>query len=361
MNKEDLIIGVHTSRPDDEDAKGLIKAFHENGVRAFTYDDCIVNNVTPNLTIGFDSAGLPHWQKILNKNIINILWSRDSVFSKNVDIVQQFASFPNFVLFNPTPCDTEPVGSFFPKLKHGYLPIGVNPDFCDHKPVEKEIDIVFCGSIVDIETKMNDLKAKMPEFVYKLMSDIFNISMENPSLSFWQIYTLFRDNIGLKVDVDQFILLFSNLAPLITSHKQVQMLETLKRYNVKVMGNDVWKKYIEGKVEYIGHPDNSVIAKSKIALHYHPVELSLGLHERVLDAAALNTFVISSDTKSVELVFKDSVGYFDGKNYNGLEATVSHYLKNGAQRIAKAEKAYEIVKSQNTLTHRVAEIIKIMD
>lgn len=361
MNKENLIIGVHTSRPDDADAGGLIKAFRENGVNAFIYDDCISKGLAPNMTIGFDSAGLPHWQQILNKGIINILWSKDSIFSKNVDIVDQFSSFDKFVLFNPTPCDTEPVGTFFKTLKHGYLPLGANSDLLAKEKCEKEYDIAFSGNIVDIEVKMEELKTKMPEFVFNLMSDIFNISIENPSLSFWQIYTLFRDNIGLKIDKEQYILLFSSLAPLISSHKQVQMIEQLKKYDVKVMGNEVWKKYIEGNAQYIGHNDNDIIAKSKIALHYHPVELSLGLHERVLDAVALNTFVISSNAKSIELAFGENIGYFDSKNYSGLIEKVDYYLKNGSQRIAKAQAASEIVKKEHTLTSRVAEIIKIMN
>lgn len=360
MNKEDIIIGVHSAKPDDIDAKGLISAFEENGVKAYTYDECIMKNITPLLTIGFDSAGLPHWQKILNKNITNILWSKDSVFSQNVNFLEQFASYPNFVLLNPTPCDTEPVGTFFPTLKHGYLPIGSNSVLFEQPKVKKEFDIVFSGNIIDIEEKMDELKTKMPEFVFNLMSDMFNISIENPTLSFWQIYKLFSENIDLKIDLEQYLLLFSNLTPLITSHKQVQMLETLNKFNVKVLGNDVWEKYISGSVEYIGAHDTEIIAKSKIALHYHPVELSLGLHERIIEAAALKTFIISSNTKSVEISLGDSATYFDSKNYNGLADKVSHFLKHDFERNKKTEKAYKIIKEKDTLTNRVAEIINLI-
>lgn len=358
MRKEDILVGVHSSMPNDNDAAELVNAFLQNGVSACLYSECEQKNVRPNLTIGYDSAGLPHWQKIMNSGIINIMWSKDSVFTHNIDIIEQFAAFGNLVLLTPTPCDTEPTGAFFPKLRHGYLPLGI--DVGKSGNVEKEYDILHYGQIVDVEAKMDELEMKMPEFVFKLMSDIYTISLENPSLSFWQIYSIFRDNLGLKLDIEQYLLLFSNIAPIISSHKQIQMIDKLKDFGVAVFGNDVWKKYISGKSKYMGTASSEIVAKGKIVLHAHPVEMSLGLPEVVLKAALGESFVISSDTKSIELEFKDSMVYYDYKTMDDIESKVEKYLADNNLREAKAKKALEIVTTRNSLQSRVAEIVKIM-
>ncbi len=358
MKKEDLLIGVHSSRPNDSDAAALISAIKNNGVRACFYSECVEKNILPNLTIGFDSAGLPHWQKIMNKGIVNIMWSKDSVFTSNIDIVEQFSSFDKFVLLTSTPCDTEPIGKFFPKIKHGYLPMGVNSE--NVFPVEKEFEIIHYGHIVDIEAKMDELKAKMPEFVFKLMSDIYTISVENPWLSFWQVYTLFVENLKLEIDFEQYLLLFSNIAPVISSHKQIQMMDKLKDFNIKVFGNSVWTKYISGKTEYAGVASDDIVSKAKIVIYSHPVELSLGLPEVVLKSAMANSFVVSSNTKSIELEFKDSMAYYDFKTFDDIASKVDYFLHNVQQRESKAADAYKIAHERNSINHRVAQIINLI-
>ncbi len=359
MDRKDLIIGVHAAQPGDEDANDLVKAFEANGVKAMLYTQCLTKNIEPHLTIGYDSAGLPHWQKILNKGIINILWSKDSAFSQNINIIRQFATFKNFVVFTSTPCDTEPLAAFFPNLKQGYLPLGYAA-YPQELP-KKEYDLVFYGDILDVETRMDELSQKMPEFVFKLMCDINTILIQNPTLSFWQVYTIFRDSIGLEVDLEQYILLFSAMIDLITSQKQLQMMDALKDFEIKVFGNDAWKKYVEGKHKYMGHGDKSVLAKTKIALNAHPMDMSLGLSAYELEAAATKAFVISSQTKSLELEFGDNMAYYNYSDFSDLKDKVAYFLKNEKERAEKAQKAFDILNDRNTLEKRAAEILKIID
>ena len=358
MKKEDLLIGVHSSKPDDGDAGALVNAIRQNGVSACLYSECVEKNILPSLTIGFDSAGLPHWQKSMNKGIANIMWSKDSVFLSNIDIIEQFAAFDKFILLTPTPCDTEPIGRFFPKIKHGYLPCGL--DFSKSIPCDKEFDIISYGQIVDIDQKMNELKSRMPEFVFKLMSDIYTIAVENPALSFWQIYNLFVESLKLEVDFEQFLLLFSNIAPVISSHKHIQMINRLKDYNVKVFGSACWSKYISGKVEYAGIASSDIVSKSKIVLYSHPIELSLGLSDVILRSAASDSFVISSNTKSIELEFRDSMAYCDFKTFDDVASKVEYFLSNPVEREAKCAVAKKIVQERNSLAARVFQIIQLI-
>ena len=308
MEKAELIIGVHSNAGNDADAKGLIAAFSQNGVKALSIADCEKKNLTPNLTIGYDSAGISDWQKYLNKNITNIMWSTDSVFVKNAQVVEQFAKTPNFVLLTSTPCDTEPVGKFFETLKHGALISGANPLEIADSDGEREYDFLFSSQIVDVDAKIEELKATMPEFVYKMMMDMYHIASSNPVLSFWQIYKLFCENFGLDFDYEQYLLLFSNIAPLITSNKKIQMVKAMKDFDIKVAGSEVWKKYIEGNAEYIGISDISQYKKAKIVLHYQSVEMSMGLEKGFIDACAAGAMIFSSKTPSRDR-FGSSLAY----------------------------------------------------
>ena len=50
MKKEDLLIGVHSSKPDDGDAGALVNAIRQNGVSACLYSECVEKNILPSLT-----------------------------------------------------------------------------------------------------------------------------------------------------------------------------------------------------------------------------------------------------------------------------------------------------------------------
>ena len=143
MEQAELIIGVHSSGESDSVAKALIEAFRKNGTKSFTTQECDAQNLVPNLTIGYDSTGISGWQKYLNKNITNIMWSSGSVFEKNTDFVEQFAKMPNFILLTSTPCDTEPVGRFFASLKHGALIHGAKPGENRKDGRGREYEMVF--------------------------------------------------------------------------------------------------------------------------------------------------------------------------------------------------------------------------
>lgn len=361
MENAELIIGVHSNGKDDIEANRLIAAFKENDVNAMSIENCEENNLIPNLTIGYDSHGLPAWQKYLNKGITNIMWSTDSVFVKNTQVVEQFSKMPNFILLTSTPCDTEPVGRFFGQLKHGALIQGAVPILSDETACPKEFDILFSSEIVDVDEKMSELKANMPEFVYKMMSDMFHIASSNPVLSFWQIYKLFCENLGLGVDYEQYLLLFSNVAPLITSNKKIQMIKALKDFNVKVSGNEVWKKYLGENAQYIGATDVSNFKKAKIVLHYQSVEMSSGLEKHMLEAAMSGAFLLSSKTPSIESIFKNDMEYFEPAEFKDIAEKAEYLLKNPDECEQRAQNVIKSLKTTNSLRERVSEIIKIIN
>jgi len=194
MNNEDLIIGVHG---DDNlvggrynvlssFTLGLLKAFQRAGVTAYKTKRCFEKNLLPNLTIGFNVSGHETWSEYL-KAIPNIMWSVDSVFFQNIELIDKFYTNPRFVLFNVSPSDNEALSEFYPQLKQSYLPHAVDLELWGKQDVEKEYDIVFLSSIEDYETKIEELRLSLPKSTFDLLMMIYDTWLAVPNLSFWEL------------------------------------------------------------------------------------------------------------------------------------------------------------------------------
>lgn len=373
MKKEELIIGVHGDDSTDIGRynvlssfySGLLKGFKNQGVQAYTFKECVEKDLVPNITIGFNVRGYDAWESIMNNNIVNIMWSVDSIFAQNFEAMEKFASNPNFVLFSVTPSDSAPLGAFFPQLKHAYIPHATDLDLWKKQDVKKDYDIVLFSSIEDYEKMLADLKSSTPEPVFNLMMEMYEVSLENPNLPFWEIYQLFVQHKGLSLDVHQYVLLFRSLSYIIMHVKKAQMIQKLSDFNVKVFGAGPWEKYISGKVEHLGScnlmESIDIMNKSKIALHPHAMQLSLGMHERVLNASAVETFVISSEAASIESEFGESMAFFNNATFEDLASKADYFLKNDEERISKTKKAREIVENRHTWDKRAESILEILN
>ncbi len=374
MERKDLIIGVHGA--DETSLKerfgsvsafsdGLKKGFEQCGVQAYSVKECVAQEKKPHLVIGFQSVENETWQTILNSGRPNIMWAVDSAFWKNTEYIDQYATYDNFVLFNNTPCDNEPIGKFFPKLKHAYVPVGVDLDLWKRKDVEKDIDVLFMGRVEDYEAQMAKLQETMPELVFGLMKQIYGLALEHPALSFWQVCQILEKHVGLKLDIEQYILLFRNVGVMIAHKKRVDMIKALQGFNVKVFGNELWKKYLPDGMEYMGECDYrdsvDVVNRAKIVLSTQPFQLTLGIPERIFDASAAETFVLSNDVKSVELAYGESVGYFNNTDFSDIKDKVDYYLSHEDERQDKAKTAFKITAEKHTWKHRADAILQIVE
>lgn len=374
MERKDLIIGVHGAGETGLKERfgsvfafsdGLKKGFEQCGVQAYSVKECVEQSKNPHLTIGFQAVENETWQTILTSGRPNIMWTLDSAFWKNTEYLDQFANYDNFVVFNTTPCDNEPIGTFFPKLKHAYVPVGVDLDMWKKQDTTKDIDVVFMGRVFDYETHMQDLKKNMPELVFGLMMQIYELAIKHPALSFWQISEMLKKHINLQLDIEQYLLLFRHVGLMVTHKKRVDMLKALDGVNVKVFGNDLWTKFLPESAEYMGECDYrdsvDIINRSKIVLSSIPFQLTLGIPDRILNASAVETFVLSNDVKSVELAYGSSVGYFNGTDFSDIKEKTEYFLNNEDERTEKAKAAYKITSENHTWKHRAEAILQIVE
>ena len=372
MENNNITIAVHCAENDADDkynikktfSEGLLKGFNEIGAKAFSTKQCYDDNIPFNLAIGFDTTGLDIWQKILNSNTPNIMWSVDSLFSKYFDIAKTFAAFKNFILFESTQSDLQATGTYLPSLKHGYVPVATDIDVWQKQDCDKENDIVFIATVKDYNEIINNLKNTMPELVFNLMMEILALALKKPTLSFLQICDAVKTACNLQIDAQQYMLLFQNITDIVTNQHKIKLVQALSDFDVKIYGNEEWKKHITGNVKYMGecsiNETAEILNKSKIALHSHPFALGVGLHERVLNAAAVQTFCLCGDAPSFKLEFGDSIGFFNPKDSDDIARKAKYFLENDNERISKAQKAYEIVKEKHTWAKRAASIMKII-
>lgn len=371
MANKNIVVAIHGAdvcNPTnfaDCHAAALQNGFRQIGIEAYSTKECIEKNVSFNLAIGFDQSELGLWQKILGSNVTNILWSLDSVLGDNYAVLEQFSVFEKFVLFEVTPADTPAINKFLPMLKHGYIPQGVDLDVWKKNGVAKDIDVLYVESIVDYESIYQQLKENMPQLVFDLMMQIREIVLKNPQLTFWQICEIIQKTYELNFDKEQYLMLFKNLVYALSSEQKVRMINELSDFDLYVYGNKLWEKYLNNSSLYKGVCDSGQIVelteRAKISLYCHPISYGLGLGKSVLNASAIGTFCLSSDSPSIKAEFGDSLGYFNHSSFDNIKEKTEYYLNNNTLREAMSQKARDIVYNRHTWAKRAQSIVDIID
>lgn len=119
------------------------------------------------------------------------------------------------------------------------------------------------------------------------------------------------------------------------------------------------KKYIKGS--FIPNDVlNQYYSSCKILLNDHWQEMKeLDFpSNRLFDALACGTFVISDNIGSASTLFEDSIVTYD--NEKDLSEKIDYYLNNEYERNKKSELGKKIVLSKHTFDHRVEEIIETL-
>lgn len=373
MKKEDVVVAVH-GNPNESGGRynaissfvtGLKNGFNEIGVKCLTTQECFEQKIAPNLAIAFNASGLPLWQKILNNNIPNIMWSCDSIFYQNLDIIKQFVNYKNFILFNSCSDDTQAIKHFLPQLVHGYIPGGTDLSFWQKEDIERDLDITFFGSVDDPEILINKLKDTMPPLVFDLMMNFVDAAVNNPGLSLWHLYQYFHKQAGLELDIDQYNLISKSISYVITYKQRIRMIQALKDFNLTVFGEGPWEKFVSGNIKVVsgGNVKDTVnlMKRSKLTLHSQPFHLSGGLHDRVLNASAVATPVLCGEEKTCISEFKNNIIYCNPVTYEDIADKALYYLAHKEERISLANAACEIVQNNHKWSDRAKSIMDIVD
>ena len=83
------------------------------------------------------------------------------------------------------------------------------------------------------------------------------------------------------------------------------------------------------------------------------------ISNRIFDALACKTFIISDNIKSVNEVLGGNVVTY--ANHNDLKDKIYYYLNHDDEREKIAQKGYDIVLKNHTFDNRVSEILAIIE
>lgn len=126
-----------------------------------------------------------------------------------------------------------------------------------------------------------------------------------------------------------------------------------------VWGKD-WEEYIDKKYIYGEYIPNSVVSSyyhsSLILLNDHWESMANNgfISNRIFDASASGSFIISDYVRGMENVFGDSIVV--ARSQQQFSELIDLYLNNDELRLEKIDKAKNIVKNHHTFLHR-AEVI----
>lgn len=343
---------------------GFHNALKRTGIKNDFMVEFFKKNQCPSFTMAFNVNGIDMWHDTLKAGVPHIMWAVDSAFT-HMHSILKFKYYPNFHFACVSPVDKLSMKFFLPKMNYLTLYHAVDPELWKPDDSEKIYDLVFMGSVKDVEEEISILKQKLDPNIYKIFEDMLMFTIRNPEMPFWYVYELFSNVYSLDLkDLEVYCYFFDLVPYLASAQRRIDMVQSLANTNLKVWGNEVWKKYIRGNVEYMGRADIfetvKIIGKSKIVLHVQPTHILMGLHERVLNAAASRALVVADHNLELKYCFQDTMEYFSSYNLESLADIVNNYSINQKEAEEKAEAARQIVLDSHTWDARVENLITIL-
>lgn len=343
---------------------GFNKALVKANIKSYFMNEVLASGLRPNFTLAFNISGIDNWKTTLDLGIPHIMWIVDSPFV-HIETISKFIDYNHFIVVSVSPVDSFPMKHFLPNLPYLYVSHGVDPEIWYDNNSKRVYDLIFMASLEDVDSKISELKGILPPAVFKMLIEMYEYSINNPEIAFWEIYKNFMQFYNIDMEsLSIYTTFFTNLCYLITYTRRIKLVKSLKDFKLKVWGSPIWEKYIEGKVEYMGSVNviesTKIVRKSKIVVHQQPMQTLFGLHERVLNVMASNSFVLSNNNLKLKADFSDNVAFYNDVNFNNIEELVTYYLKNEEERSEKAKLANATVLNYYTWEQKAKTLIKLL-
>lgn len=345
---------------------GLSKAFNNIGYNSGSFKKLLAQNINPNVYLSFNVTGFPFWESTLQSGQPQIMWNVDSVFHLNYETIKEHSEkYNNFLVFNVTKSDDQAIKKYLPKLQQAYLPHAAEPEIWQANNPKKEHDIILTSHLSDYKATIAGVKQKYNLQYYKIFMELYEILMNNSTNTFWEVYQYYANRTGIdQNDADLYRYLFLELCYVVTNAKRVNLVNSLKDFKVKVWGPEIWEKYIEDGVQYMGTSNlfDTIqnTQKTKIALHLQPLQVFQGLHERVLNASLAGAMIVSDEAPFLMSGFGDNLIYYNNTTFDNIGTKVEYYLKNDDARIEKVENTNKLILENHTWENRAKIIADLM-
>ncbi|MEW5822456.1 MAG: glycosyltransferase [Cyanobacteriota bacterium] len=369
---ENFLVGLYGSKSYEGGTynmlAGFIAAVHDalesKGIPVKFMNELAKEGEIPNITISFNTSGFDAWDTTISQGRPHIMWGVNSPFLF-LPAIEKFKDIQHFIYAAVSPVDQYAMNHFFPDITYLYLQHGYDPKLWYYDDTEKEYDLIYMSSLKDYSADIEALKSQLDPGMYAIFMEMLDYAMRNTNVSFWNIFNSFAPLYNYSIDeISFYYIYFLTLSYAVTYQKRIEMVKSLKDFNLKVWGDPLWEKYIEGKVEYMGSANlleaTEIVRKSRIVLHQQPMQTIFGSHERVLHAMASNSFVISDKNPQLKLSFEDKISFYNHNEIENLPDIVNEHLKNKEATFLKAQQGREIVLNNHTWAHRISLLMKLL-
>lgn len=109
-------------------------------------------------------------------------------------------------------------------------------------------EVIFSGSILDVENEENLLISQFTGESLKLHTEIVHLCNANPYQSLWDIIELYIKHFNLETcfqsEAELFeykVSLFHNYEKLIRAKRKIKLVQTLKDFKLVIYGNSLWQ------------------------------------------------------------------------------------------------------------------------
>jgi spore maturation protein CgeB len=265
-----------------------------------------------------------------------------------------------------------------------FIPHAVEMELKPDPAIEKIYDVVLLGTYDDYEAEKAPWNSLYPAPIVKLMEETAEKALQDPHLSFINIFIADFHNIVREHSLENLssVKLFDALETLekyIKGRDRALLIKGLKDVPVHIFSNTTqkttWSTYLGDGYPHIHLHDAvnyeeaiEIMKRSKIMLNPQ-VKNRYGAHERFFTGTACGALVISSESQYLRSQFieNEEIVFYKHSHLDELNSVIKHYLAHDEERNLIVEKARDKVMKHHTwdarlktLLPRLAEIVEEM-
>jgi spore maturation protein CgeB len=234
-----------------------------------------------------------------------------------------------------------------------FLPHATPKHLFQENREEKIYDMVMLGSCVDVEK----IEKKFPKKLKTLMQELSEKVLKSNSTSCLQALI----DAGITQDLP---LLHRLLESYVRGKDRLQLLETLKEFDVHIWGQGPWKKY--APKAHLHRPVSferglEVMKRAKIVMNSVP-SLKFGGHERIFHALALGALPLTSSTTFIHEQFEEgkSILTYRYGHQEQTAACVRDILQDDEKRSKIIHAGQDIVRASHTWETRAKTLLSFL-
>lgn len=315
--------------------------------------------------MGVDTEGIIH-DYIKKNNLIYINWCVDDPFYEEIMLKKKSRKYSgriDFVSDNDYVDKMRSAG-----FKAFFMPLATDPGIYYPMNLKKEVQAAFVGNSylkqIDVYTKgfetlFDEMFPYLVKIIYLYRT---NTELDIEYMLFEKISSL---NISPDIKIRKAVFVFKHLASYMHRKETVkQLAESIDGF--QVFGDSGWLREIDkqklGRVAY-GDTLRELYNRTAVNIDINRIVIRNGFTQRVFDALACNSFIITSEKRIVKEFFESEGTKRELVTFRfaeELKDLVNYYLKHETERELISQRGYQKVKSMHTYDHRISEMFKII-